>query len=223
MNTRTTRPTLRFFTERRLVELTGLRARNLKELYTVLRSVSGSSIFYHTHEVFLQHHFAAPSFRNDFAAWVTESLQEIYLGEELAGIDIRDFMSIRALRMRILAILKTHLQNYPDLRQTAPEDAFHFCKAKSFLMPTHLEATDLASFVEAMHQVTKSSLFYHFFAARFRLRRRTNDFSHWLEAIGEKKTAAAIDRLDPYFLDLEEVRKRTLAIAEAALAAGAGS
>jgi hypothetical protein len=214
---------LRFFTERRLVELTGLRARNIKDLYNVLRSVSGSSIFYHTHEIFLQHHFAAPSFRNDFSIWVTEALQEIHLGEELAGIDIRDFMSVRSLRMRILAILKTHLQQYPDLRQAAPEDAFHFCKAKSFLMPTHLEATDFASFVDAMHLVTKSSLFYHFFAARFRLARRTNDFSYWLELIGETEVARAIDRLDPYFLDLEEVRKRTVSIAEAALRARSGS
>lgn len=207
----------RFYTERRLVELTGLRAGNLKELYTILRTINGSSIFYHTHEVFLQHHFAAPSFRNDFAAWVTESLQEIHLGEELAGIDIREFMSIRSLRLRILAILRTHMQHHPNLRQAAPEDSFHFCKARSFFMPTHIEAKDLATFVEGMKAISKSSLFYHFFAARFRFGKRSNDFSSWLRKIGELEVGRAIDRLDPYFMDLEEVRRRTLAIAEEAL------
>ncbi len=215
--TKREQPVLKFYTERRIVELTGLRARNISDLYLILRSVSGSAIFHHTHEVFLQHHFAAPFFRNDFAAWVTEAVQEVHLGEELAGIDIRDFMSIRSLRMRILAILKNHLDRQPDLRQSPNGDGFHFCKAKSFLLPTHLEVRDLPEFLEALRKITKSSLFYHFFEARFRLGRRTNDFSNWLQKIGEDETARAIDRLDPYFLDLEELRRRIVLIVEAAL------
>ena len=39
-----------FNTERRLVVLTGQKARNLPELLAILKRISGSSIFYHTHE-----------------------------------------------------------------------------------------------------------------------------------------------------------------------------
>ena len=57
-----------FETERRLVMLTGDRARNLNELPDYITKVSGSSIFYHTHHQYLSHHFEKPVFHNDFAA-----------------------------------------------------------------------------------------------------------------------------------------------------------
>jgi hypothetical protein len=71
-----------FYTERRLVALTGYRARNLSELLDHLRKVSGSSVFYHTHYLYLIHHFEKPRFYNEFAEWVSEALQE----ERLAAI-----------------------------------------------------------------------------------------------------------------------------------------
>lgn len=46
-----------FYTERRLVQLTGQSARNLPELLSALRLVPGSCVFYHTHHLFLSHHF----------------------------------------------------------------------------------------------------------------------------------------------------------------------
>ena len=44
-----------FQTERRLVALTGLRASNLDGLLQGLKQVPGSSIFYHTHHMYLSH------------------------------------------------------------------------------------------------------------------------------------------------------------------------
>ncbi|MCY3758020.1 MAG: DUF5752 family protein, partial [Acidobacteria bacterium] len=66
-----------FNTERRLVVLTGQKARNLPELLAILKRISGSSIFYHTHEeYFLSRQFARREFYNDFALWISEALQE---------------------------------------------------------------------------------------------------------------------------------------------------
>ena len=48
-----------FYTERRLVRLTGRRARTLAELIGHVEGVSGSSIFYHTHHLYLSHHFGS--------------------------------------------------------------------------------------------------------------------------------------------------------------------
>ena len=67
-----------FYTERRLVALTGLRASNLDQLLGNLRDVPGSSIFYHTHQMYLSHHFETPAFTNDFALLVSEALQRMF-------------------------------------------------------------------------------------------------------------------------------------------------
>lgn len=77
-----------FYTERRLVALTGLNAKNLPELLHCLHEVSGSSIFNHTHHQYLSHHFEKPVFYNDFARWISEALQEQRLAEQLAAIDL---------------------------------------------------------------------------------------------------------------------------------------
>jgi len=75
-----------FCTERRLVALTALTAANLDQLLRNLHDVPGSSIFYHTHHMYLAHHFETPVFSNDFALWAAEALQEEALGEKLAAI-----------------------------------------------------------------------------------------------------------------------------------------
>ncbi len=75
-----------FYTEHRLVVLTGRRARNLTELLLHLRSVSGSAIFYHTHGLYLRQHFVKPRFYNEFAGWVYQSLHEQRLAERIGAI-----------------------------------------------------------------------------------------------------------------------------------------
>ena len=70
-----------FYTERRLVALTGIRAKNLPELLAGLREVSGAWIFYHTHHQYLSHHFEKPVFYNDFAQWISDALQEQRLAD----------------------------------------------------------------------------------------------------------------------------------------------
>ena len=62
----------RFYTEHRLIQLLGLRASNLTELHQLLQNVPGACIFYHTHHLFLSHHFEKPVVYNDFANWVDE-------------------------------------------------------------------------------------------------------------------------------------------------------
>ena len=77
--------------ERRLVALTGRRARNLQELLWHLRELGGASVFYHTHHLYLSHHFERPRFYNGFAQWIAEALQEKRLAEEVASIDLLAF------------------------------------------------------------------------------------------------------------------------------------
>ena len=208
----------RFYTERRMVALTGLDASNLEQLVHHLRDVSGSSIFYHTHHLYLSHHFEKRRFYNDFANWVHDSLQESRLAEELAAIDLLAFTTIRELREAIVARIESHIERRKTLAmRNVPEgNEFHFCRSKSFVMPTGLEATDVPDLFAKLPQVSNVSLYFHFFEARLRLGRPTNDFSQWLEQHGESRLAAKIDKLDPYFMTLDELKQKIVAIGQQA-------
>jgi len=204
-------PPFLFQTERRLVSLTGIKAKNLKELLNALREVSGASIFFHTHHKYLSRHFEKPVFYNDFAQWASTALQEQQLAEVLAAINLLEFTSIRQLRMKIINKIENHLsQDEERLRECVPGSEFHFCKSKSFVMPTGLIARDPVEFFKLLPNVTIVSLYYHFFEARLRLGRPTNDFSLWLADLGETELAAEIDRLDPYILTLDELKEAVI-------------
>lgn len=200
-----------FYTERRLVALTGVKAKNLPELLNGLRQVSGSAIFYHTHHQYLSHHFEKPVFYNDFAQWIAEALQEQRLAEQLAAIDLLTFTTIRLLREAIVAMIESYLgENGGRSRECPPDDEFHFCKSKSFIMPTGLVAPNVPDFFARLPHVTNVSLYFHFFEARLRLERSTNDFSQWLTDRGEKALAQTIDRFDPYLMTLDELKEEII-------------
>jgi hypothetical protein len=202
-----------FFTERRLVRLTGRRARTLRELVTHLQEVSGAAVFYHTHHLYLSHHFRRPVFYNDFASWTQEALQETVLPEELAAIDLLTFTAIRPLREALLAVMERHLRTQREGdRECPPGDEFHFCQSQSFVMATGVVADNPPDLFRRLERITSQSLFYHFFGARLRLGRSTNDFSAWLEARGETLLARAIDRLDPYAVTLDELKHQIIQV-----------
>lgn len=200
-----------FYTERRLVELTGKQARTLAELRALVAAVPGSSIFYHTHHMFLTHHFEKPVVPNDFSVWVAGALQEDALGEKLAALDLLSFTTIRDLREAILALLDSRMAE-PDFepRRARNGDAFHFCQSKSFIMRTGEVAHDVPDFFARLEHITNIALYFHFIEARLRLERKTNDFSAWLEGRGEPELAKAIDRLDPYGYTLDELKAQLI-------------
>jgi hypothetical protein len=200
-----------FCTERRLVELTGLSARTVPELLAGLRTVSGACVFYHTHHLFLSHHFEKPRVYNDFADWVSEALQEEALAEQLAAIDLLASTAIRDLRAALTSLMDAHLSvTDGHTRECPPGDEFHFCKSKSFIMSTGRVARDVPEFFARMRDITNISLYFHFLEARLRLERRTNDFSEWLLGCGEAELAAEVERLDPYVVTLDELKQQII-------------
>jgi hypothetical protein len=193
----------KFYTERRLVAL--------RELMAGIRWVPGASIFYHTHQRFLSQHYQKPVVYNDFAIWVSEALQEEELAEKLSAIDLRMFYTVRRIREVILLVLERFLQaRTRRLRESPPGDDFHFCKSKSFIMPTGIVAQDPKGFFLQFPRVTNISIYFHLVEAPLRLEQPTNDFSMWFLSHGEKNLASAIDSLDPYSLTLDELKGKIL-------------
>lgn len=196
-----------FYTERRLVRLTSRKARTLDELASHLRDVSGASVFYHTHHQFLSHHFEKPVYHNEFANWVGDALQYRRLSEELTAVDLLACTTVRQIREELLACIENFTRANPgENRSCRPGEEFHFCESQSFVMPTGLEAADAREFFSTLPRVTNVSVFFHFFQARLRIGRPSNDFSEWLRYRGKDALAFAIDRLDPYGMTLDELR-----------------
>lgn len=205
-----------FYTRVHLRELTGIKARNIKELLEHIKTVPGSVIYHHTHHFLQQHQHLTPEPPNDFAYWVTEFLNERVLGEKLASINTCEFSTLRALRERIASTIEAHLEKTKGkLKEVEEGEEFHFLKSTSFIFPTPYAARSLEEFIEILKKVTVDSIYFHMFEAKLRLEKGTNDFSLWFAtALKEETLAKKIARLDPYTHTMEGLRDKVIKLAE---------
>lgn len=205
----------RFYTRLHLSELTGLRAATLSQLLSIIRQVSGSCIYHHTHRFLQQHQYLSPEPPNDFAYWVTEVLNEDALGEKLASIDTIQFSTIRTLREKIIKTIEDYLKDNPLAKMKFAQEGeeFHFIKSLSFVLPTNYTVHNLKEFVDVLGKITIDSIYFHVFEARLRLEKGTNDFSYWIEtSVGDKELANVIAKLDPYTYTIGDLRKTVIKI-----------
>ena len=77
-------------------------------------------------------------------------------------------------------------------------------------MPSGIVAQDIHDFFAKLPRVSNASLYFHFFEARLRLEKQTNDFSEWLGYCGATELAKAIDKLNPYLMTMEELREEII-------------
>ncbi len=203
-----------FFTRLNLVELTGIKAKNVEEFLESIKRVPGSVIYHHTHHFLQQHLYLSPEPPNDFAYWLSSVLQDVRLGEQVASIDTCEYSKIRDLRRVIIDKIESHMKsgNYTP-RNVFPGMEFYFFKSISFILPTEKEAHNLHEFRDVLKDITIHSIYLHMFESRLRLGRGTNDFSFWIEKnLEEKVLAEEIAAIDPYTHTLEGLRKRLINI-----------
>jgi hypothetical protein len=87
----------------------------------------------------------------------------------------------------------------------------HFCLARSVVMETGVQASDLAEFTAALTRVPASSLYYHLFETRFT--GGESDFAMWIDtSLGRSDLARRVADIDPYMFSLEQARRKLLAI-----------
>ncbi|MFH2069659.1 MAG: DUF5752 family protein [Elusimicrobiota bacterium] len=204
-----------FYTRLYLTELLGLKTRNLKELLEGIKTVPGSSIYHHTHRFLQQHHFLSPEPPNDFAYWITNILQESYMGEKFASVNIIQFESIRQLREKFISLLEEYILTIRETRNAPEGQEFYFMKSKSFVVPTVYTAHTLKEFHGILEKISINSLYFHIFESRLRLEKGTNDFSMWFtSSLNEKELADRIAKLDPYTQTLDSLRKKICKLIE---------
>jgi hypothetical protein len=205
----------RFYSSLHLFEITGRKAKNLKELVKHLREVDDSVIFNHTHTFVIRHHFLTPEPPSAFTHWVKETLKEEWLGEQLEGINTIEFTSLKELREKIVSTIDSYMKKTKKTRTVPEGEEFFFLRSIEFVFPTPYVANNIYEFVEALRVISPNSLYFHFFTAKLRLGKGTNDFSYWIEtSLGEKDLAQSISQLDPYMYTLEELREVLIGMLE---------
>lgn len=194
------------------------KATTLGELAECLSSCPDDSIFQHMFQTLQEHHYISEGFSNDFAHWAFAACNEIGLAERLAGIDVREYTSIKSLRETLLEIMEDYLKKNPGARDRTAFEPFYFCASDTVVVPTPLVAHNLTEFADGLKQVSINSIHYHFIQARLRIKLNSNDFSVWLgEELGLRPLADRVNRIDIYTATLQDVRRQILKIIEQAL------
>lgn len=196
-----------------LVQPTGHRAREARGLLSWIRKVKPGVIYHHTHQFFMKTTVDIPEYPNDFAMWAADVLEERALAEKLGSLDLFIFRNIEEIRRALITILRNYLGDHPEPRIARRGDEFFFNDTVTLVFPMSSRITTLRDFIAKLKTVGTSSLYFHFFEARMRLERPTDDFSAWLETgLGNKSAAERIRSLDPYHYSLEALREEILMI-----------
>ncbi len=183
----------------------------LADLQNGLELCSDASIFHHTFQTLGRHHFLTEGFSNDFAQWVLAATNRSELAEQLAAIDIRDYVSIAELRSDLRRLVGDYCAEHAQLAAQTALEPFYFCESVEVTLPLDIAATTLEEFRRGVETLSHASLYYHFMAARMRLGFRTNDFSLWLaNEVGLSDLAERINRIDIYTNTLDSARAEML-------------
>jgi hypothetical protein len=200
-----------FSTGAYLVRIGNQKSANLLELRQGVDGCSDGSIFYHTFQSLGRHHFLTEGFSNDFAQWVLASCNRPVLAEQLTSLDIRDYVSLAALRGDLHRILDDYCEAHPLEAQQTAFEPFYFCETVEEEVPLGREAGTLEEFRDGIKDLPHASLQFHFITSRLRVHLRTNDFSRWLsEELDLKDLGRGIDQIDIYTNTLDGARTKIL-------------
>jgi hypothetical protein len=200
-----------FFTAAHLTRIGNQSAATLAELLTGLEQCSDASIFHHTFQTLSSHHFLTEGFSNDFAQWVLADANRDALAEQLAALDIRDYISIAALRADLCRLVREYCAAHPEFAHQTALETFYFCESVEVTVPFGRTATTLEQFRQGIEHISHAAFYFPFISSRLRLQLRTNDFSHWLaDGLGLKVLAESVNRIDIYTNTLDSARGKLI-------------
>ncbi len=208
-----------FMTASYVTCVSDIKVTNLAGLRDGLKGCTDASIFYHTFQSLGRHHFLTEGFSNDFAQWVLASCNQAELAEELAALDIREYLRLPDLRADLCRLVDEFCTAYPGRAAQEAFEPFYFCEGMEVTVPLGVAARTLQDFRGGLEQLSRSSLHYHFISSRLRLQLRTNDFSYWFDTgLGLAELARNVNRIDIYTNTLESAKEKLLALVDEALA-----
>jgi hypothetical protein len=198
-----------------LREMLGRRVFDERELLEHLEEVPLDSIYYHTHGVLLRERTQPSAYPNDFATWAAIQVRDRVLGEKLGILDPQDVPDLEALRAEVVSLIDDHLSNLGSIPRVIFGEPFYFMQSRVLEIPTGVKVRTLGEFRDALAEADLAVIHVHVVEARGRKGRRRNDFAAWIdEQLGQGELAAAVARLNPWPLGLEEMRRRLVALCD---------
>jgi len=194
-----------------LEKLTGRRANNLEDLLNLIKTCPDSSIFYHTFSAFMKLREAQVPYNNEFALWVSRSLNEKELAEKLMAIDLVEYDDMKGLRKRLVEIIEFHIFEHPSCIKKPGDEPFYLHDIMRVVYLTDKFAYDLGSFRYELARISLYSIYYHFIESRLQTKLKTDDFSTWIkESMDMQDLAEKIRKIDLSVYTLEGLRARML-------------
>jgi hypothetical protein len=130
-------------------------------------------------------------------------------------LDVRDYVSIAALRSDLLRVVGDFCNTNPQFVNQTALDRFYFCESVEITMPLGHTAKTLREFRAGLDHLSHAAFYFHFISSRLRLQLQTNDFSHWLaDGLGLKSLAESINRIDIYTNTLDTARAKMIRLIE---------
>jgi len=200
-----------FFTVAHLTRIGNQSAGTIAELLTGLERCSDASIFHHTFQTLGSHHFLTEGFSNDFAQWALADANRDRLAEQLAALDVRDYVSLAAIRSDLCRVVRDFCADNPQFVDQMALERFYFCESVEVTISLGRTARTLDEFRAGLDHLSHAAFYFHFISSRLRLQLRTNDFSHWLaDGLGLTKLADSINRIDIYTNTLDTTRAKMI-------------
>jgi hypothetical protein len=151
----------RFSTAGYLILIANQKATSIAELTTGVAECTDASIFHHTFHTLGQHHFLTEGFSNDFAQWALASANRVELAEQLASLDIRDYVTLAEVRSDLHRLLLDYADAHPGAAQQTALEPFYFCESMEIATPLGEQAESLQEFRDRLANLSHASLYYH--------------------------------------------------------------
>jgi hypothetical protein len=192
-----------------LTKMSGLQpAVNLRELRDRIGLCSPNVLYHHFCETPLVPLFDYPDYRNDFAIWARHHLRDEILAERLGIIDPYAYAALEDLRSAVLEIIDEHLSERTSVPWAPPGREFNFMEAITVVFDTGGRINHPDCLSAAIDKMTHGSIYFHFLEARRRPPFGVDDFTAWLQTLGEgwPPDCAAIASIDFPFYSLAEIK-----------------
>ena len=187
---------------------TGRACCNLRELLEAVRSVPDSVLEHHMMRCALEDHFELYEFPNDLARWCWDGLGDHVLGEQIGLVDPYKHPSIAGVRATLVNLIEERLWGLERVPWCRPGLELHLVESLLIAYDTGEQVRTPAALAEAIERIPLRSLFFHVHEARRRTAGQSDDFSAWLEQLGEYgPLVEKLRAVDFYFLNLSQLRQ----------------
>jgi hypothetical protein len=193
-----------------LTKMSGMApALNLREIRDRISSCGQNVLYHHFCETPLVPAFDYPEYRNDFAVWVKQKIDDSVLAERLGMIDPYSFYSFEDLRMLLLEIIDERLSETPYVPSAHVGHEFYFMEATTMVFDTGERIRHPDNLAEAISRMTNGSIYFHFLEARHRPPLGVDDFTAWLMSLAGdwEHYIQAFNAIDFPFYTLNEIRR----------------